>query len=502
MKAIIIARVSTEEQKEAGLSLPAQITRLENYCKNKGFTIIRSFSFDESAYKDDRSEFDGIFSFILEQKEKIAICCDKVDRLSRNMFDKRVSYLYDKALRDELELHFTSDGQILNSKISAAEKFHFGISLGLAKYYSDAISDNVKRAIEQKWQRGEWASRAPYGYKNVTIDGKTTILVDEYEARILHKFFELYATGAFSLNLLCQKMKAEYNINWSTGKLDWVLKNKFYYGIMLCNNKEYPHKYPPLITPTLFNQVQEVKASFNKKPIKYAGKPYIYRGLIRCADCDLAITPEKHKGHVYYHCTQYKGKHGAQWVREEEITRQLEVVFQNMKIPNDILEQIAATLNTVHQNKVEFHDQHFDKLMQEHKEIIKMLDNLYMDKLKMRITESDYDRFYTSLRDKLETVNIQLSKLQEVEDNYYITAKYILDLSIRAYDLFKSSEVEEKRQLIKLILSNLRLSGKNLVFNAAKPFDLILDCTDRQVWRARQDSNLRPTDSKSGALSD
>jgi DNA invertase Pin-like site-specific DNA recombinase len=37
MKAIIIARVSTEEQKEAGLSLPAQVTRLEKYCHNKGY---------------------------------------------------------------------------------------------------------------------------------------------------------------------------------------------------------------------------------------------------------------------------------------------------------------------------------------------------------------------------------------------------------------------------------------------------------------------------------
>ncbi|HJZ23724.1 MAG TPA: recombinase family protein, partial [Candidatus Babeliales bacterium] len=89
MKAIIIARVSTEEQKEAGLSLPAQVARLENYCQNKGFSVIKSFSFDESAYKDDRSAFDVIFNFIIEQKEKVAICCDKVDRLTRNMFDKR-----------------------------------------------------------------------------------------------------------------------------------------------------------------------------------------------------------------------------------------------------------------------------------------------------------------------------------------------------------------------------------------------------------------------------
>jgi predicted site-specific integrase-resolvase len=34
MKAILIARVSTEEQKEAGNSLPARVARLERYCQN------------------------------------------------------------------------------------------------------------------------------------------------------------------------------------------------------------------------------------------------------------------------------------------------------------------------------------------------------------------------------------------------------------------------------------------------------------------------------------
>jgi DNA invertase Pin-like site-specific DNA recombinase len=54
MKAILISRVSTEEQKEAGNSLPAQAARLEKYCQNKGYTIIKNFSFDESAYKGQR----------------------------------------------------------------------------------------------------------------------------------------------------------------------------------------------------------------------------------------------------------------------------------------------------------------------------------------------------------------------------------------------------------------------------------------------------------------
>src|SRR3989344_5595262 len=108
MKAIIIARVSTEEQKEAGNSLPAQVARLENYCKNRGFEILQSCSFDESAYKIQRDAFDRIVDQILSQKEKIVVCFDKVDRLSRNVFDKRISLLYEKALNDEIEIHFVS----------------------------------------------------------------------------------------------------------------------------------------------------------------------------------------------------------------------------------------------------------------------------------------------------------------------------------------------------------------------------------------------------------
>src|SRR3990167_11032078 len=170
MKSIIIARVSTEEQKEAGNSLPAQIARLKKYCQNKEFGIIKEVSFDESAYKEQRNDFDAILDFVIEQKEKVAVCFDKVDRLSRNIFDKRIAVLYEKAIQGQLELHFVSDGQIINDTLSAPDKFRFSMSLGLAKYYSDAISDNVKREQEQKLRKGEWPSKAPFGYTNVSID--------------------------------------------------------------------------------------------------------------------------------------------------------------------------------------------------------------------------------------------------------------------------------------------------------------------------------------------
>ncbi len=485
MKAILIARVSTEEQRDAGNSLPAQVTRLENYCQNKGFTIAHTCSFDESAYTDNREEFDAIINLILEHKEKIAVCCDKVDRLSRNVFDKRISILYERALKDEIELHFVSDGQVITSNISAVEKFQFSISLGLAKYYSDAISDNIKRAIEQKIRKGEWLAKAPYGYKNIRhADGKADVIVDEYAAQVIKKLYELYATGAYSMELLCQKLKKEHDISWPKGSMGKILSNPFFYGVMIVNGKEYPHRYPPLISQALFEQVKQVRETLSKKPIKYVGKPYIYRGLIRCGDCGLSVTPEQHKGRVYYHCTQYNGKHGATWLREDEITKQLEQVFDNLQMPKDILQQINETLDTLHHDKIAFHNKEFDKLTDEHKDLTKMLDNLYMDKLKGRITESDYDRFYQSLREKMTDVAIRLEQLQDAEDNYYMTCRYVLKLVTEAHRIFISSEVEEKRHLIKLVLSNLRIEGESLLWEAQKPFDMILKTADSKLWRS------------------
>lgn len=485
MKAIVIARVSTEEQKEAGLSLPAQEERLKKYCRNKGFDIIKICSFDESAYKDERTEFDSVMDFILAQKERIAVCCDKVDRLTRNMFDKRVAALYEKALKDEVELHFASDGQIVNSQISATQKFQFSISLGLSNYFSNAVSDNVKRTIEQKLRRGEWIGKAPFGYKNFTYpDGRQKdVIVDPEIAPLIRQAFALYASEAFSMELLHKKLTQDYGVNWSKGYIDKLLNNHFYYGIMVVKGKRYPHRYPAIIDKALFDQVQNVKNGFNKKPVKYAGLPYAYRGLIRCGDCGLTVTPERHKGHAYYHCTQYNGKHGATWFREEQITEILASVFDRLKMPETIVEEITKTLGEVHTNKMDFHNKQFDRLTREQKDLAKMMDALYLDKLRGKINEEAYDRYYQKFSEDRDDINIRLTRLQEAEDNYYITARSIIDITDQAGDLFKSSEVEEKRQLIKLVLPNLRVEGENLLYDVNKPFDMILNCADSKLWR-------------------
>ncbi len=90
-------------------------------------------------------------------------------------------------------------------------------------------------------------------------------------------------------------------------------------------------------------------------------------------------------------------------------------------------------------------------------------------------------------------MDTRLALLKEAEDSYFVTATYLVDLTQRAYELFRSSEVEERRQLIKLVLSNLRIEGKKVLYEAQKPFDMLLDFSDRQAWLEKW-SQFRTTD--------
>lgn len=96
---------------------------------------------------------------------------------------------------------------------------------------------------------------------------------------------------------------------------------------------------------------------------------------------------------------------------------------------------------------------------------------------------------YNEFRSKIDEIDNQLNSLQDAEDNYYITASYLLQLANQAYELFKGSEIEEKRQILKLILQNPVLEGRTIRYDLLKPFDTILDCADNKLWLPRLDSN-------------
>ena len=63
-----------------------------------------------------------------------------------------------------------------------------------------------------------------------------------------------------------------------------------------------------------------------------------------------------------------------------------------------------------------------------------------------RITKDFYNKKRQEYRIKQEEIQKKMSNLQKTDEEYYITASYILSLANHAYSLFMSSEREVKRQ--------------------------------------------------------
>lgn len=73
------------------------------------------------------------------------------------------------------------------------------------------------------------------------------------------------------------------------------------------------------------------------------------------------------------------------------------------------------------------------------------------------------------------------------DEEYYLTAQYLVQIASRAKELFAGSELEEKRLLLNMTLQNLRLDGKIVRYDWKKPFDKITFYTSRPSWLRQWD---------------
>lgn len=491
MKAIILARVSTEEQMSEGQSIPAQLAKAREYAHRKHLEVHSEHPFDESSIKDKRTKFELVIDEIKKSPECVALIVETIDRLQR---DFKETVIFD-ALRKQgkVELHFLRENLVIqrNSNSSEMQRWHLGVFV--ANSYVLQISDNVKRSIDHKLKNGEWPAKAPYGYLNIAEDGKKTVVPDHnLAAKIVVKIFEWYASEAYSMDEIRVKVKNEFGLTTSKGVIDFILKNPFYYGEMLYKGKIYPHKYPPIISRQLFDKVQDVKKGFHKKPFKYSGLPYLYRGMLRCKTDGFAISPEKKtkksgKEYIYYHCTEYNGTHGAAWIREEEITKQFSEIIRRISVPTPIVEQISEVLKTSHEGKVEYHNSLLDGLQTEYKRFQSRLDKMYEHFLDGQLTEEEYAlkrKEYCSKRDEIQK---KIVSLEKADENYVVTATYLLKLANKAAELFESSEPEIKKQLLKVVLQNCELNDATLVPTYRSPFNLMAEGARRTEWLPQLD---------------
>jgi site-specific DNA recombinase len=502
MKAILLARVSSKEQEE-GQSIPAQERRLREYAERKGLTVDRIYKITESSTKNTRKEFEKILMDIRKSKETIALVADTIDRVQRSFKESVV--LEELRKQGKVEIHFMREGLVLNLKSNSADILRWDMGVMFARSYVLQLSDNVKRSKEQAVKNGSWIGLAPLGYIHVLDEqGEKNIIPDPERACHVVKLFELYATGNYSLLKLT---KEAAKVNFQTKKekkiaksqIDSILKNPFYCGMMRSKYGLAEHHYKPLISTSLYQQVQDVAAGYHKKPHKKISEPFILRGMITCAHCGCTVTPEIHKKrYIYYSCTNAKGICKKVYIREEPLVESLSQYFDHIALSEEQIAEVTIYLKNIHESESLFHTESLTALRKEQDKIQKRINQMYDDKLDGLIDEKMYLDKIKDYKARQVEITEQMTRHEKADHNFYVTANMVMNLAARAKEIFESSEVDEKRQLLNFVFQNLKLEGKNLSIETCEPFTTLVDYKKSPKGWGRLDSNQRRP--KSGDL--
>jgi len=67
-------------------------------------------------------------------------------------------------------------------------------------------------------------------------------------------------------------------------------------------------------------------------------------------------------------------------------------------------------------------------------------------------------------KEKQAEIETKLQQYTNVDEKFYVTASIVLNFAKRALEIFESSEIPEKRQLLSFILQNPLLRGRNFKF--------------------------------------
>jgi hypothetical protein len=112
-----------------------------------------------------------------------------------------------------------------------------------------------------------------------------------------------------------------------------------------------------------------------------------------------------------------------------------------------------------------------DNLRREQERIQKRTSQMYDDKLDGLIDEAMYLDKVRAFKARQAEILEEMGHHHDADENFYVTANVVINLAARSREIFMSSEVSEKRQILNLVFQNLKLDDqKNLILEVKEPF--------------------------------
>ena len=475
-KAVLYARVSSREQEDSGYSLPAQLDLLKSYCQTNNLVITKAFSVAESASgRSTRKTFDEMLRYTVEKNVGI-IVCEKIDRLARNLKDiVAIDEWLEKS--DERAVHAVKENITMTRSSKSHEKFLWGMKASMAKFYTDNLSEEVKKGQLEKLKQGWLPTIPPPGYKTVGEKGHKIHVLDNEKAPLIKKMFELYATGNYSVRRLTRTIEKEGLTNrtgtpYATSRIAVLLADPFYTGVNRWDNKRYEGKQEALVSNETFNRVQTILSG--KTAPRYYKRIYLFKGLIRCNECGGTISWEEHKGHTYGHCNHYKACSQRKWVTEPVIDNQVANAIKPLRVKNTrLLNWIHEALKESHKDKIDYHKTTTSQLKQRLDKLQNRLDRLYDDKLDEKIEPSFYEHKYNQYSEEKNEILASLQSHSESSDKYQEAGIKLYELAQKAPSIYKSLDIERKQRLLRIVFQSIKLDKGIINYEYTPAFELL-----------------------------
>src|SRR3989304_3517652 len=195
-KFFIYARKSTDSEDRQIRSIADQLAELRELAKKENIEIVDILVEKQTAKKPGRPVFAEMLKRI-GAGEAMGILAWHPLCLARNSVDGgRIIYAVDTT--KIVSLRFPT----FWFEPTPQGKFMLQVAFGQSKYYSDNLKKNVERGIRQKLRRGEWLTKAPFGYVN---NPRTrNIEPDVVKAKVIVRAYQVYAQGSHTLVSLAQ----------------------------------------------------------------------------------------------------------------------------------------------------------------------------------------------------------------------------------------------------------------------------------------------------------
>ncbi len=167
---------------------------------------------------------------------------------------------------------------------------------------------------------------------------------------------------------------------------------------------------------------------------------------------------------------QYKGP----WDQKEQLLAPLLEYFDKIHLSDEQIEKIVASLKQSYAHEQEFFKHSQEVLRKELDQIQNRLSKLIDMHVDGTIDSETYSLKLEEYKKRQRDILSEMKAHVNADETCLITAKTVLDLAKRAKEIFISSNLAEKQQLLNFVFSNLKLDGKKLLVTLREPFSTLL----------------------------